>query len=359
VALVKQLTVSSFYSRKLSLTFPIAVGTQGQLQQVMSHADAGIFQAYMNERIQCDVQAAFLGRPSADALFKAMSHMSRHIDPRAPTQLSEDEVGDLKTHPLIVELRQRRDTLSAEARRIYGTLKKAEGAKDVIYALYDQAGSSLKSAKERLRTQKLKESRAEFFDKIETKDAEEQLERMALGVKEEEWQPAKVLHSLPERKLVADLLCASQSAFTAQETVSHRAAAIDALVSLGRRKQIRERRTAVPARDWGILPRSQPEQVLKNDQKRIHSPMVLTDTDCIFCICKTGQRKSFSRARKAREHVEYQHLRFFRDDDIIPCPDPYCRGSGVVIFGLSHFKNHVLQVHKCSLLPYSLQYRFH
>jgi hypothetical protein len=81
----------------------------------MSHADPGIFQDYMNEWIQCDVQAAFPGRPPADALFKAISHMSRHIDPHAPTQLSGDALGDLKTHPLIVELRQRRDILSTEA----------------------------------------------------------------------------------------------------------------------------------------------------------------------------------------------------------------------------------------------------
>jgi Protein of unknown function (DUF3435) len=54
----------------------------------MNHKDAGIFQAYLNEQALCNVQAAFLGRPSADALIKAASHMSRYVDPRAPTELS-------------------------------------------------------------------------------------------------------------------------------------------------------------------------------------------------------------------------------------------------------------------------------
>jgi hypothetical protein len=36
----------------------------------MNHRDASIFQAYLNERVRCDVQAAFLGRPSAGALIK-------------------------------------------------------------------------------------------------------------------------------------------------------------------------------------------------------------------------------------------------------------------------------------------------
>ena len=39
------------------------VATQWQIQQAMGHKDAGIFQAYINERVQCDVQAAFSGRP--------------------------------------------------------------------------------------------------------------------------------------------------------------------------------------------------------------------------------------------------------------------------------------------------------
>ena len=47
--------------------FLLDVASQAVLQQVMNHRDAGIFQAYLNERVRCDVQAAFLGRPSADA----------------------------------------------------------------------------------------------------------------------------------------------------------------------------------------------------------------------------------------------------------------------------------------------------
>jgi len=61
----------------------------------MNHKDAGTF----HERMQCDVQAAFLGRPSADAILKSVSHMSRDVDPRAPIKLANNEVNSLKTHP--------------------------------------------------------------------------------------------------------------------------------------------------------------------------------------------------------------------------------------------------------------------
>src|SRR5271156_3059982 len=96
----------------------------------MNHRDAGIFQAYINERVQCDVQAAFLGRPSADALFKSLGHMSRDIDPRAPTQLTASDIDALKVHPLIIELRERRDALSREIQRTHKTLKNAEASGD-------------------------------------------------------------------------------------------------------------------------------------------------------------------------------------------------------------------------------------
>jgi hypothetical protein len=130
---------------------------------------------------------------------------------------------------------------------------------------------------------------------------------LALGVKEEDWQPAEVVHSLPERKRVAELLCIPCSKHTGQEMVDHRATTIDALVSLCRKKEI-PKQTASRDRNWGILPT--PEQSPEPDQKSRLSPSRFTNRECIFCACKTGQRRQFCRPRKAREHVEYQHFHF-------------------------------------------------
>jgi Protein of unknown function (DUF3435) len=322
----------------------------------MSHRDAGIFQAYINERIQCDVQAAFLGRPSADALLKSISHMNRDVDPRAPIKLTQCEVDELKIRPLIVELRQRRDTLSKEARTLHGTLKKAKTAESVVYKLYKEADSDLKNAKMNLKRSRLQESRAEFFDRIETEDARRQLNMLALDLKEEEWKPIQAELTLPERRRVAEILCKSPSDLTPQGKVNHRILAIEALVSLCHKKELPQKQKICRDRNWGVLPT--PEPTIKHSPGSTPIPMLapiaVTNKACIFCICKTGQRQEFSRPRKAREHVERQHLRFFRDDDLIPCPDSYCRSSGIVIFGHSHFKNHVATVHGCSLLPYSL-----
>lgn len=92
------------------------MATQAQLQQVMGHRDAGIYQAYINQRVQCDVQAAFLGKPSSTALFKSATHISRYVDPRAPTGPSSTDLDAVKIDPKLVRLRQLRDHLSKEVR---------------------------------------------------------------------------------------------------------------------------------------------------------------------------------------------------------------------------------------------------
>lgn len=117
------------------------MATRAELQQVMNHRDAGIFQAYSNERVQCHVQAAFLGRPSADALIKAASHMNRYVDPRAPTELSASDVDTLKTHPDIVRARQLRDSLSKDIRAEFSTIQNSKGTK--MYEINQKAEAEL------------------------------------------------------------------------------------------------------------------------------------------------------------------------------------------------------------------------
>ena len=164
----------------------------------MNHKDAGIFQAYINERVQFDVQAAFLGRPSADAALKATSHRSRYIDPRAPSKLTDSDKQPLRTHPNIVKYRQLRDSLSAEARRVFGSVKEAVGTE--IHGMYTEASRALQAFKVKLRRGAMKQSRDEFFDTIDTDEIDKQLDLSLLDLEEKDWKPQRVEHQLPERK---------------------------------------------------------------------------------------------------------------------------------------------------------------
>ncbi|KAK7428969.1 hypothetical protein QQZ08_004481 [Neonectria magnoliae] len=113
-----------------------SVGTQPQLQQVVNHRDTGTYQAYMNRRVQCDVRAAFLGRPSNTALMKAASHTSRFVDPRAPTTSSPEALEKLKTNPKLAGLVALRDTLRDEVKHESGTITMAKQDGTELYQLY-------------------------------------------------------------------------------------------------------------------------------------------------------------------------------------------------------------------------------
>ena len=171
----------------------------------MNHRDAGVFQAYLNKRVRCDVQAAFLGRPSDDALLKATGHMSRFVDPRAPVGLTDSQVNSLQNNPRVVQYREIRDSLSKTLRSTFGTIKKAEGSK--LYEVYQEASLQLKNEKNKLRISATKESRQQFFDTIDTKEVNEQLNLSLLAVN-------SVTEGGPSRARVGGQLASSPSRAT-------------------------------------------------------------------------------------------------------------------------------------------------
>ncbi len=78
--------------QRLTACDPTGVASVVERDQVMGHADSGVFQSYLNQRVKCHVQAAFLGRPSEKALLKAVGHMSLTADARAPTKLTDQAI---------------------------------------------------------------------------------------------------------------------------------------------------------------------------------------------------------------------------------------------------------------------------
>jgi hypothetical protein len=71
--------------------------------------------------------------------------------------------------------------------------------------------------------------------------------------------------------------------------------------------------------------------------------MVYINTQCLFCS------KQFTLPRKAREHVEQLHLKYYKLDDLIPCPYLVCEMDGVILRGHMHFKNHAATTHNIYL----------
>ncbi|KAH6957650.1 hypothetical protein BKA56DRAFT_681009 [Ilyonectria sp. MPI-CAGE-AT-0026] len=166
-----------------------AVGTQAQLQQVMNHIDAMTYQAYINQRAQLDLKAAFLGRPANTALMKAASHMSRFVYPRAPTAASFEELEKLRTDPKLAQLIDLRDFLGSKVR----------------------PENQVRSTRSYLRKQATTRTRDNFFNKLNTFEVNSQLNGEAfLDLGQGNWQ-LQPSYSLNERKMVAELICANTS----------------------------------------------------------------------------------------------------------------------------------------------------
>ena len=329
----------------------LELASQAVLQQVMNHRDAGIFQAYLNGRVRCDVQAAFLGRPSADALIKAASHMSRFVDPRAPVDLPETEVTKLKTHADIVKLRQLQDTSSQAIRDKYSAIGKSAGTE--LHARYQRARHALKCARVKLRKSASKEYREQYFDTIDTKEVNQQLGLAAPDPESEGWKPGVVVHDSEERRLIAAMLCEQTSGLTEETRLDRRIQTIKAMVKFCRVRHAPRQKRSIPSRDWGVAEKD--ETVDEKMPELQQFPLICSSTQCLFCLGDTrlpheSRIFCFSRPRKAREHVERQHLRFFNATDLISRPHPECKE---VLHGIMHFKNHAASVHNCFLFARS------
>jgi hypothetical protein len=293
----------------------------------MSHRDAGIFQAYINQRVQCHVQAAFLGQPSAKALLKAVTHMSRHVDPRAPAGLTAEAAAELRLDPEVGKLKELRDHLSREVQSQSGTIKKAEQAGTKLYQMYKKASDALRCAKQKLVNSAKKCSRTQYFNTIDTIEINKQLEdHTQLGLDADEWTAPVVEHQLKERQEVASLIPVDMTQLDDQTKVEHRIRTGNALLALCRKKEPPRRRK--PARSEPAPP---------------PASQTCAKTQCIFCF-RNGNFHHFSSVYKARDHVEV-HLSTYREDDSIPCPEGGCAKKGTLLQGRMHCKSHLAQTH--------------
>ncbi|KAE8383921.1 hypothetical protein BDV26DRAFT_287333 [Aspergillus bertholletiae] len=317
------------------------------LQQVMGHAYASVYQKYMNQRVQCHVQAAFLGIPSENALMNILSHQSRYVDPRAPAHfddLTSTQRASISSHPEIIRLQELRDSLAAEAKELYGSSKNAAGTK--IGELKAKAEANLRCAKAKLKKEAFNAARGEFFDTIDTKEINKQLDPSFIDVDDNEYLPESVVHKLEERRRIADLMKLPTKDLSEKEALDHRLALSNTLIDLGRVVKIpSERISGEDITTDSASPQSVVSSQLDKDSSTPEpraSPIALTNKHCLFCVFSPHYQCYFSTSRKAREHFE-KHLRIFGREEPIPCPDGFCQ---LVLHGHQELKRHANQVHK-------------
>ncbi|KAK0739030.1 hypothetical protein B0T21DRAFT_361787 [Apiosordaria backusii] len=321
------------------------VATQGQLQQVMNHRDAGIYQAYINERVQVDVVAAIIGQPSKPALMRAATHLGRSVDPRAPVKPTADDLKIVGREHHLEELEYFREVLRSEIISESGTLKKARDAKTELYAAYEDIVKKTRVTRLVVQKEAEKRTRDHFFNNVSSIEIDRQLHnRKSDYLDQLEAELDTKLQSgdiLDERRLVTQLLVEDLSERSESIRLQARLYTVDTLVSLGRLTELSEP-TSTPANDHPAQLAS-PTCEAKQDGLSQDARLPCETTHCFFCYWDQASGRRFSTRYKVRDHLKRYHLKQYDEHSTIQCPSPTCRDES--IGGITAFKSHLASEH--------------
>ena len=205
----------------------------------MGHSNSRIFEEhYLSRRVRHDVQAAYLRRPSEDALIEAAGRMSRSIDPRRPKTLSNDQLVQIGEHPKVLELSRSRALLCDEIILLHGKICKAKGT--TIYTKYAQVGLALSGEKQYQKKVLLKHVRGIYCQEAPVNDIQKQLDGTPF-LMDIDMDPITI--ALAERSRVAKAFF-SGSIPLETEDHSRRAEAIKDLTALCALREVRHRYAA-------------------------------------------------------------------------------------------------------------------
>lgn len=156
-------------------------------------------------------------------------------------------------------------------------------------------------------------ARNRFFDTIDTKEINKQLDSSFLDVDENNYYTEDIAHKLKERKRVTDLIKFPTRDMLETQALEHRIALTNALVDLGRLNNIPSERVAVTRTDATAARPTCSESSGSSDYlsltpKPRTSPIALINRYYLFYIFSSHHQSYFSTSRKAREHFE-KHLR--------------------------------------------------
>ncbi|KAL8997376.1 MAG: hypothetical protein Q9188_006340 [Gyalolechia gomerana] len=290
---------------------------------------------YLDREVRFNTQAAFLGRPSDEVVQKELSKK-------------------LANNKRVVQLGRRSKDLTEKLREKYRLVRLAP-LNDPLLEAKKQVDAALHREKTNRRNRMLEKARKRHFRNADTATLESQFIGSTVAASGEEVKSAVPLqYDIPERSDVVRLTCEPMGDLTDHEKHIWRIEALRARIALCSRQESRgRRRPRFAYQSSGLMtpPEGSPE-VLKEDATD-RFPLVCKPTQCIFCLGnehKSDQGRTFEYARpnKMMDEVE-RHLKRFAPSDPIMCPHPTCRAAGLVLPGVTSFKNHTATVHKIFL----------
>ncbi|KAM0271864.1 hypothetical protein ACHAQH_008964 [Verticillium albo-atrum] len=291
--------------------------------------------AYLNERVQFDLQNTFLEEETEDQLYRLFAHVSLTRDPRAKRDMVPAEVwANLPADPEIVKLEQRRTALKERTYRIQGRKHEAE---------IRQLTETIRTMRARREVKIVDQYRKHYFYNRPTWN----IERQARGEEEEEYTEPAIDLDIPERARLAEILCKQPKDLSETEIHQLRIEAIDTMVALCDRRET-VKRDHIRNRPQTDIPIKQET----SEPERDDFPLLMDPTQCPSCIGDqrlSCEQRTFKYCRPVvrNDHFDDHHLeereRAEQRGEPIRCDHPKCRNEKFQ--HLDHFRSHVHSVH--------------
>ena len=318
--------------------------------QIFNHKP-GTVSWYLDEEVQFDTKACYLGLPSNDVVQKVARLASLTANASAPTELSSEQRAELSQHPMVIRLCQKNKALTTQIHAAgYRPISTAKGT--CLFEKKKKAEARLNRFKTRLRNDMIEKARKRHFRKADTVAFDSQFS--AAGAPQASSRDAPcakpIEYHLPERAAVVRLTCAPADGLTEQGKLTRRIKAIEARAALCRRQESRRHR-----RPQSHVKREEPDSSLgdSTEERKGRFPLICKPTQCIFCLGNASKPYEerlyeYAKPNKMMNEVE-RHLKRFASDDPISCPHPRCMVSETVLPHVMAFKNHTAMVHKIML----------
>ena len=309
---------------------------------------------YLDREVRFDTQAAFLGRPSDDVVQKLARLMTLTVDPNAPDTLSGKLLEKLANSKRVIQLSRTSKDLTKELRKKYRLVGLAP-PNDPLLEAKNQVDAALHREKTNRRNRMLVKARKRHFRHADTATLEAQFIDSTTAASDEDVTPPLPLqYDIPERSDIVRLTCEPIADLTDEEKHLRRIEALRTRVALCRRQESqRRRRPRLAYHPSRLIPPPEGSPEILEEDKTNKYPLVCKPTQCIFCLgderkSQGGRIFEYARPSKMMDEVE-RHLKRFALNDPIMCPHPTCRATGLVLSGVTNFKNHTAKVHKIFL----------
>ncbi|KAI9784184.1 MAG: hypothetical protein M1839_002690 [Geoglossum umbratile] len=177
--------------------------TPEERNQVMGHRHGGTYERfYMPDLVERDFQSIYFGTPSQDLLIESVARMGLSRDRRAPTELTEDQKLEVKTHSELIKLREERDRCKDEIYcRKYDSIGAAKGTD--WFDRYKAVERKINNMSIKLHRERLDQALRDFHDSIDTIEINKQLDGITAA---DVLTQQTIQYELRERATVAKLL---------------------------------------------------------------------------------------------------------------------------------------------------------